>query len=86
MSSDGQVPEAHTVEDLVTVLRDTLRAFAKTGHSEDANRLAGRAYATLWRQYPRQAQRINGVMHAIARIPDTTGAPDPAGTSKPTKE
>lgn len=72
MPPDTPTPDVQVIDALVAVLRDTLKAFAKTGHSEDANRLAGQAYAALWREYPRQAQRINGVMHAIARIPDTT--------------
>jgi uncharacterized protein (DUF2249 family) len=59
-------------EALTAVLADTLRALAAGGHAEEANRLAGRAYAALRREHPDQARQINALMHRLTRIPDTT--------------
>lgn len=61
----------------MVVLSDALRALAATGRADAANRLAGRAYAALRHEHPTQAQRINVLMHALARMPNTTqGAED----------
>jgi uncharacterized protein (DUF2249 family) len=57
---------------LGVVLADALRALAGAGHPEAACRLAGRAYAALRREHPAQAQRINALMHRLARMTDTT--------------
>jgi uncharacterized protein (DUF2249 family) len=59
-------------EALTAVLADTLRALAAGGHAEEANHLAGRAYAALRREHPDQARQINALMHQLTRIPDTT--------------
>jgi uncharacterized protein (DUF2249 family) len=60
------------LEALTAVLADALRALAAGGHAEEANRLAGRAYAAVRREHPDQARRINALMHRLTRIPDTT--------------
>ena len=57
---------------LGVVLVDALRALAVAGQPEAACRLAGRAYAALRRGHPAQAQRINGFMHRLVRLTDTT--------------
>lgn len=56
---------------LTAVLAEALRALAASGHAEDANRLAGQAYAALRREHPNQAQRINALMHRLARSQTT---------------
>ncbi len=66
-----------TLDALLVVLDDALRALAAGGRSDEANRMAGRAYAALRREHPTQAQRVNVLMHALARIPNTIqGAED----------
>jgi hypothetical protein len=64
------------LHELVVVLNDSLRALAATGRSDQANRLAGRAYVALRREHPAQAQQINVLMHALARIPNTIQGTD----------
>ena len=56
---------------LTAVLIDALRALGSAGHPETACRLAGRAYAVLRHEHPAQAQRINALMHRLARLPST---------------
>jgi hypothetical protein len=64
--------DASSVAALVAVLNDALRSLADSGRSDQANRLAGRAYMALRIDHPDEAQRINVLMHRLVRIPDTT--------------
>ncbi len=57
---------------VTAVLIDALRALGAAGHSEAACRLAGHAYVALRHEHPAQAQRINALMHRLARTPNTT--------------
>lgn len=70
--SDLAAADEPALDALVVVLSDALRALATTGDPDDANRLAGRAYAALRREHPVQAQQINVLMHKLARISPTT--------------
>lgn len=54
-------------ERLATVLIAALRALGDAGEPEAANRLAGLAWAALRVESPRCAQRVNGLMHRLAR-------------------
>src|SRR5450759_5501160 len=56
------------VEQLTSSLVRALRRLGDTGEPEAANRLAGEAYAAIHRDEPRAAQRLNGVMHYLARL------------------
>jgi len=56
------------VEHLTTSLVRALRRLGDAGEPEAANRLAGEAYAAIHRDEPRAAQRLNGVMHHLARL------------------
>jgi uncharacterized protein (DUF2249 family) len=60
-----------TTEALTSVLIDALRALGAAGRPEQANRLAGHAWTALRRERPQQAQRVNALMHKLARLPDT---------------
>jgi len=55
----------------VDVLVKTLRALGKAGHPDTANRLAARAWWTLREARPREAERVNGAMHYLARLPES---------------
>jgi len=63
----------------VDVLLRALRALGEAGQPDAANRLAARAWLALRDEHPRQAQRVNGTMHHLARLPQepsvTTGSP-----------
>jgi uncharacterized protein (DUF2249 family) len=72
MSTDSPVKTRPALEALTAVLSDALRALAADGHAEEADRLAGRAYAALRREHPDQARRLNALMHQLTRISQTT--------------
>lgn len=72
MPKDVEPSSAEATDALVAILSDALRELAATGHSNQANRLAGRAYAALRQSQPSRAQRINVLMHRLSRMPDTT--------------
>lgn len=65
----------------VGYLIKTLRALGRSGNPDGANRLAAQAWLALRDDAPRQAERINGAMHYLVRLPqvtrpDTTSSPD----------
>lgn len=62
------------------VLVKTLRALGQAGDPETANRLAAKAWWALREARPREAERVNGAMHFLARLPAEPGAQAP--TSK----
>ena len=72
MSTDSPVKTGTAFEALTAVLADALRALAADGRAEEADRLAGRAYAALRREHPEEARRINALMHRLTRISPTT--------------
>ncbi|MFZ0383132.1 MAG: Rieske 2Fe-2S domain-containing protein, partial [Solirubrobacteraceae bacterium] len=72
VSTDSPVKTPPALEALTAVLSDALRALAADGRAEEANRLAGRAYAALRREHPDEARRINALMHELTRISRTT--------------
>jgi uncharacterized protein (DUF2249 family) len=49
-------------------------ALGKAGRPEQASRLAAAGYAAVRRERPAAARRLNGVLHALARMPS---APPP---------
>lgn len=66
------------------VLVRTLRALGKSGRPDEASRLAAKAYIALRDGRPREADRINGVMHFLAKLPPEPDAPPihaPAATT-----
>jgi hypothetical protein len=54
---------------ITPVLADALRTLGESGRPETANRLAGRAWAALRHRHPTEAQRVNALMHRLARMP-----------------
>lgn len=66
--------------DLVVLLGRALRLAGEAGRPIAASRLAGKAWWALHETDPRGAERINGVMHYLARLPDE---PDEATPSNP---
>jgi uncharacterized protein (DUF2249 family) len=63
------VRSGDALADTTDVLVKTLRALGAAGHPDDANRLAARAWWVLKDTRPREAERINGAMHYLARLP-----------------
>jgi uncharacterized protein (DUF2249 family) len=60
-------PAPDTTDALAGLLVRALRALGDAGEPEPANRLAGQAWAALRHERPAAAQRINGLMHRLAR-------------------
>ena len=75
---EGEVaPEPATVsgEDfdaLLKVLVRALRRLGEAGYPEDANRLAARGWSAIRHRHPVAAERINGTMHYLSRLPGLT--------------
>jgi uncharacterized protein (DUF2249 family) len=67
--------ETEPVAALTALLIDAFRELGATGHPEAASRLAGRAYSTLRREHPEHAQRINALMHRLARMTNPNKEP-----------
>jgi hypothetical protein len=57
-----------TTATLTATLLAALRRLGVAGEPEAASRLAAEAYVRLRRDEPRIAERLNGVMHHLARL------------------
>jgi hypothetical protein len=80
---------ADVVTATTDVLVKALRALGQAGHPDAASRLAAKAWWALRDQHPRQAERIIGAMHYLARLPAEPGAHPteaPASLSTPLEE
>lgn len=65
------------------VLVKALRALGQAGKPDAASRLAAKAWWALRDVSPREAERVNGAMHFLARLPAEPGAdPTEAPTHK----
>jgi hypothetical protein len=71
------VNDADLLPALNRVLLRALLALAEAGHADRACRLAAEAWVVLRRKCPHEAERLNGVMHALTR----TIHPAAAGSS-----
>src|SRR5680860_614771 len=56
-------------DEIVAVLVRTLRALGAAGRPVQALRLAASGYASLRHERPAAAERLNAVMHSLARLP-----------------
>ncbi|UXY25326.1 DUF2249 domain-containing protein [Streptomyces sp. HUAS TT20] len=54
---------------VVDLLVRALRALGGAGQVELASRIAGRAWSALRADHPRAAERMNGLLHYLARLP-----------------
>jgi hypothetical protein len=55
------------VSGMTDLLVKAVRALGAAGEPEQASRIAGKAWWVL-KDYPRQAERVNGTMHYLARL------------------
>lgn len=77
-------PEASAADPLpatAELLVKALRALGQAGQPDAASRLAAKAWWVLRTSHPREAERLNGALHYLARLPSETPTPD-----TPTKE
>lgn len=70
----AQSPDA-ALDGTIEVALKALRALGQHGHPDAASRLAARAWWVLRDSHPREAERVNGLMHFLARLPAEAGAP-----------
>ncbi len=59
---------ARPIDDLATALVTALRRLGESGEPVAASRIAAKGYAALRHDEPRIAERLNGVMHHLARL------------------
>ena len=57
------------IAELTAVLAKSLRALGKAGQPDEASRLGATGWSLLRHDHPREAEKINGTMHYLARLP-----------------
>ena len=65
------VGERDATEDLAAALARATLALGRTGRRVEASLLAAAGYAAVRRELPAAARRLDAVMHALARPPQT---------------
>ena len=78
----GRTPE----RDVLSLFVRALRRLGEAGDPDGASRLAAQAWWGLKDDDPRAAEHVNGVMHYLARLPQTLPQTRPAGGSAPGEE
>jgi len=68
--ADSSGSPADPISETTDVLVRALRALGNAGQSDTASRLAARAWWVLKSQHPREAERLNGISHYLARLPE----------------
>ncbi|GAB3566178.1 hypothetical protein [Spelaeicoccus albus] len=64
-----------TSDALTKVLVRALRALGEAGRADQASRLAAGAWSAMRHSDPAIAEKINGTMHYLARLPDPVDTP-----------
>jgi uncharacterized protein (DUF2249 family) len=67
----SSVEDTNTVAALNRLLADALVALGRAGQPDAANRIAGRAWSALRHDHPREAERLNNLMHGLAKLPSS---------------
>jgi uncharacterized protein (DUF2249 family) len=101
MSADNSPSAGHTeartessadsgaVSGLTRAFVKACRQLGKAGRPTDAMHIATEGWSVLWQTHPDDAERINGVMHFLARLEADLGAQDPppqSGAAMPSEE
>lgn len=60
---------------LLRALTRALRALGEAGEVDAASRIAARAWSEIRHTDPHAAERLNGTLHYLARLPDPVDAP-----------
>ena len=85
--TDPSTEARDALAEMTDVLVKALRALGQAGHPDAASRLAAKAWWALRGTRPREAERVNGAMHYLARLPAESGAlPTEAPATEPTTE
>jgi hypothetical protein len=64
----GTAPDADPLAGTTEILVQTPRALGEAGQPDAASRFAAKAWWLLRDGRPREAERINGAMHYLARL------------------
>src|SRR5699024_10110695 len=64
----GAADHAATVTEMTGLFVKALRALGKAGDPVTAGRLGGKAWWVLGDEFARDAERVNGTMHYLARL------------------
>jgi hypothetical protein len=81
VSPSGPAPVAAADRDLVVLFSRSLRLLGDAGFPAAANRLAAKAWWALRDDDPKGANRISGVMHYLAKLPDEPVETDRSGSA-----
>jgi len=69
--ADGETTDGETtdvVEGLTRVLAKACRQLGDAGHPREAGKLAADGWVLLRENHPKQAERLDGTMHYVARL------------------
>lgn len=66
---------------LIRVLVRALRGLGEAGEPERANRLAAQAWSATRHTDPAIAEKLNGTMHYLSRLPDPANTPHRGSTA-----
>lgn len=80
-ASEEEVEKA--IAELTALFVKSLRGLAQAGQPVMASQIAGKAWWTLQDYWPREAERINGTMHYLARLEDEQAAQETSASSPP---
>jgi uncharacterized protein (DUF2249 family) len=76
MPVEKSADERDAREDLAALLARATLALGRAGRPAEASRLAAAGYVAVRHDLPASARRLNGVMHALARLPHAPTPPD----------
>ncbi len=71
----SEIEQDQVRAELLDALVRSLRKLGEAGNPDEASRIAAKAYSALRHDDPASAERINGTMHYLARLPDSVNAP-----------
>jgi uncharacterized protein (DUF2249 family) len=79
-----RVPRSDPVPALTRVLTRALRALGEAGRPVQASELAAAGWTVLRHEHPSSAERLNGLLHYLARLPAETN--EMKETTMPTED
>ncbi len=74
--------DSDPVTALVRLLAEALVALGRAGQPDAANRIAGRAWSALRHDHPHEAERLNNLMHGLAKLPSNPEKENRMSTSE----
>jgi uncharacterized protein (DUF2249 family) len=73
----GSTQEIDPCDQLADVVAKATVALGRAGKPTEASRLAAAGYAAIWRTHSDSANRLNAVMHGLAKMPGAERVPIP---------